>query len=152
RRLLLEGLGQLAVPRLQLLEQPDVLDGDDGLVGERLQQADLCIGEDTGLPPADSDRPDGLAPAKHRDRYEAPITTLPREGPVGRRVRVRQVDDRPLPDGLTRRKRSVPGQVGPTVYISRESVVSAQPDEVPIDLVCGAEESIAQPDRVADDR
>ena len=29
RRLLLQRLGQLAVPRLELLEQPDVLDGDD---------------------------------------------------------------------------------------------------------------------------
>ena len=29
---------QLACPRLQLLEQPHVLDGDDGLVGEGLEQ------------------------------------------------------------------------------------------------------------------
>ena len=32
---------ELAVALLQLLEQPGVLDGDDGLVGERLQQRDL---------------------------------------------------------------------------------------------------------------
>src|SRR4029453_1164452 len=32
--LLLERFGQIAVARLQLLEQPHVLDGDDGLVGE----------------------------------------------------------------------------------------------------------------------
>ena len=32
---------QLAVALLQLLEQPGVLDGDDGLVRERLQQRDL---------------------------------------------------------------------------------------------------------------
>ena len=30
---------------LQLLEQPGVLDGDDGLVRERLQQRDLPLGE-----------------------------------------------------------------------------------------------------------
>ena len=35
RRLLLERVRQVAVTRLQFLEQPDVLDGDDGLVGER---------------------------------------------------------------------------------------------------------------------
>ena len=34
RRLLLQGLRELGVPRLQLLEQAHVLDGDDGLVGE----------------------------------------------------------------------------------------------------------------------
>ena len=32
---------QLAVAPLQLLEQPGVLDGDHGLVRERLQQRDL---------------------------------------------------------------------------------------------------------------
>ena len=32
---------ELGVALLQLLEQPRVLDGDDGLVGERLQQRDL---------------------------------------------------------------------------------------------------------------
>ena len=46
--LLLQRLGDLAVALLklgvallQLREQPGVLDGDDGLVGERLQQRDL---------------------------------------------------------------------------------------------------------------
>ena len=40
-RLVLAGLGKLAVRLLELLEEPGVLDGDDGLVGERLQQGDL---------------------------------------------------------------------------------------------------------------
>ena len=34
---------QLAVARLQLGEQPHVLDGDDGLVGEGLEQLDLLV-------------------------------------------------------------------------------------------------------------
>ena len=38
RGLLLEGLGEIAVPSLELLEQADVLDGDDGLIGEGLQE------------------------------------------------------------------------------------------------------------------
>ena len=33
------------VALLQLLEQPGVLDGDDGLIRERLQQRDLAIRE-----------------------------------------------------------------------------------------------------------
>ena len=52
RGLLLQRLGDLAVALLklgvallQLLEQPGVLDGDDGLVRERLQQRDLALGE-----------------------------------------------------------------------------------------------------------
>src|SRR5438132_3973167 len=40
RRLLLERHPQLVVARLQFLEQLDVLDGDDGLVGERLEARD----------------------------------------------------------------------------------------------------------------
>ena len=42
RRLLLEGDPQLAVARLQLREEADVLDGDHGLVGEGLEQRDLA--------------------------------------------------------------------------------------------------------------
>jgi hypothetical protein len=35
------------VARLQLLEQPHVLDGDHGLVGEGLEQRDVLVGERT---------------------------------------------------------------------------------------------------------
>ena len=49
---LLDRLGQLARPRLQLLEEADVLDGDDGLVGEGLEQRDLPVGERPTLLPA----------------------------------------------------------------------------------------------------
>ena len=48
-RLLLERDPQLGVARLQLLEQADVLDGDDGLVGEGLEQLDLVVREPPGL-------------------------------------------------------------------------------------------------------
>ena len=42
-------VGQLAVARLQLREQPHVLDRDDRLVGEGLEQRDLLVGEAAGL-------------------------------------------------------------------------------------------------------
>ena len=32
---------------LRLSEQADVLDGDDGLIGERLEKADLPVGKET---------------------------------------------------------------------------------------------------------
>ena len=51
RGLLLQGLGEVVVARLQLREQPHVLDRDDGLVGEGLQQLDLLVGERPGRPP-----------------------------------------------------------------------------------------------------
>ena len=53
RRLLLEGDPQLAVARLQFLEQADVFDGDDGLIGEGLEQLDLLVAEGADLRPAD---------------------------------------------------------------------------------------------------
>ena len=48
-RLALQGFRQVMVPRLHLGEEPDVLDGDDRLVGEGLQQIDLPFGERPGL-------------------------------------------------------------------------------------------------------
>ena len=50
-RLVLAGLRKLAVGLLELLEQPGVLDGDDGLVRERLQQRDLAVRERPDLGP-----------------------------------------------------------------------------------------------------
>jgi len=43
--LLFEGLPELALARLLRLEQPRVLDGDDGLVGEGAEQSDLRLVE-----------------------------------------------------------------------------------------------------------
>ncbi len=57
RRLLLEGDPQLAVARLQFGEQADVLDGDDGLVGEGLQQLDVSRRERPPLRSLDDDDP-----------------------------------------------------------------------------------------------
>src|SRR5262245_9078333 len=55
RRLLLERFGHLGVRRrerpvllLEFCEQPHVLDGDHGLVGESLEQTNLSIGEWSG--------------------------------------------------------------------------------------------------------
>ena len=42
-RLMLQGLAQFCVALLQFLEQPHVLDGDHGLVGEGFKQFDLLF-------------------------------------------------------------------------------------------------------------
>src|SRR4030095_16986839 len=44
-----DGLCQFGVARFQLLEQPDVLDRDDGLVGERLEELDLLVRKESGF-------------------------------------------------------------------------------------------------------
>jgi hypothetical protein len=58
---LVDGPRQFARPRLQLLEQADVLDCDHRLVGEGLEEVDLLVRERLDLDPANQDRPDRLA-------------------------------------------------------------------------------------------
>ena len=50
----------------QLVEQPRVLDGDDGLGGEVLHQLDLLVGERTHLLAIDDDGADQLVLLEHR--------------------------------------------------------------------------------------
>ena len=61
----------------QLGEQPHVLDGDDGLVGEGLNQLDLRLGEGLHPPATAADRPDRHAVADDRN---------PQVGSIGRRL------------------------------------------------------------------
>src|SRR4030095_8593844 len=61
RGLLLQGLGEVAVTDLQLVEKPDVLDRDDRLGREGLEQGDLLVRERGWLPSMDGDRADGAA-------------------------------------------------------------------------------------------
>ena len=66
-RLVLAGdLKPLALLR-DLSEQPCVLDGDDGLIGEGLQQGDLLVGEGSDLPAPRREDPDQVPLAKHGD-------------------------------------------------------------------------------------
>ena len=50
----------------QLVEQPRVLDGDDGLGGEVLNQLDLLVGEWTYLLAIDDEGADQLVVLEHR--------------------------------------------------------------------------------------
>ena len=56
--LLLQRFGEVTVAFLQFLEQPNVLDGDDGLIGESLQELNLRKGERAHLKPANHDSAD----------------------------------------------------------------------------------------------
>ena len=78
-RLLLQSFAQFCVAFLQFFEQPHVLDGDHGLVGEGLQQSDLLLGEwaDFGAP--DQNNADRTPFALQRgDQYGS--NTLPVQG------------------------------------------------------------------------
>ena len=61
---MLQRLAQFRVALLQFFEEADVLDGDDGLVGEGLEKRDLLIGEGTNLGSANLNRADGNSFAK----------------------------------------------------------------------------------------
>ncbi len=78
--LLLQRLAQIFGPRLNLVEQPHVLDRDHGLVGKGLQQLDVMGGEGAGLLPRDHDQADRRSLAHQRREQRscgsrAPATT-----------------------------------------------------------------------------
>jgi len=84
RRLLIERLGHLRMGRrerpvllLQLREQPDVLDGDDGLVGEGLQQLQMCIGEPVDLPMGNGDGSNHVVLPSYRHTHQTSRATRP---------------------------------------------------------------------------
>ena len=73
RRLLLQRLGEVAVARLQLLEQADVLDRDHRLVGEGLEQLDLPVGNGSGLGPRTVIAPIGTPSRSIGTASDAPV-------------------------------------------------------------------------------
>jgi len=65
----------LSCSSLLCLEQPRVLNGDDGLVGEGLDKCNLIVSECTSITACDSDRPDRLPSAHQRHAEKAPETS-----------------------------------------------------------------------------
>jgi hypothetical protein len=78
RRLLLQRFAEIVRPLLQLIEQPRVLDGYDGLVGERLQQGDLPLGEEASLGTAEHDRADRDTFSHQGDAEDRAVALTPR--------------------------------------------------------------------------
>ncbi len=70
----LDRLHQLARAFLQFLEQSDVLDGDDGLVGEGLEERDLLVSERSNLRSANQDSSNGNTFAEQRRGKNRPST------------------------------------------------------------------------------
>ena len=65
---------ELAGPRLELLEQPHVLDRDHRLVGKGLEQRDLIVRKSAGLGAAHIDRADGLSVPQEGNRQDGAKT------------------------------------------------------------------------------
>ena len=61
-----ERLGEVRVPFLDLAEQTGVVDGDRGLIGERLEEFDRVVAVATRSFPCEDDGPERLALAHHR--------------------------------------------------------------------------------------
>jgi hypothetical protein len=53
---------------LHLLKKPGIFDGDDGLVGEGLEQIDLSVGERADLGASKANHADNRACLNQRDR------------------------------------------------------------------------------------
>src|SRR5215470_9481250 len=70
-RKLLRALRKFSRSSLLGLEQPRVLDRDDGLVGEGLQQIDLSVGEREDLGASNANHTDSRACTNKRDRQDA---------------------------------------------------------------------------------
>ncbi len=68
--LLLQGLGEVVRALAQLVEQPGVFDGDDGLGGEVPHQRNLLIGERPDFLSVDDDTADQHIVLKHGHRDE----------------------------------------------------------------------------------
>ena len=86
RGLLLQRLGEIVGALAQLVEQPRVLDGDDGLGGEVLHQLDLLVGERPYLLAVDGECADQLVVLEHRtpatDAIRVPRGQPRRCGPI----------------------------------------------------------------------
>src|SRR4029450_1866641 len=85
--LLFQGLGDLGmcfrerlVLLLEFLEQPDVLDGNPRLIGEGLEEGDLCLSERTHVGTPKIDCPDYFPFSKERTRHYSPVPELPSQG------------------------------------------------------------------------
>ena len=73
---MLQRLAQFCVAFLEFLEQAHVLDGDDGLVGEGLEQRNLLFRERSDFCSTNHDRPDRYTLTQQRRGKDSASTVL----------------------------------------------------------------------------
>src|SRR5262245_14731971 len=101
------GLGERQVLLLQLREQPHVLNGDDGLVGEGLEEFDLFIQERPWRGASYRNGADGSALSQHGDTENASIAYRAAQGRILElrvKLGVWHVDDRAVENRPRRAK------------------------------------------------
>src|SRR5215831_1042378 len=129
----------------ELREQPHVLDGDDGLVGEGLEQRDLLVGEGVDFGPADYDHADRYSFAqKRRRQHGAKATTNPWKLRLDPRRDVIDMDRPAFDNGES--SRIVTADRASRVGQGKGSKPGDEPQRVPLDaadyrVVCSAESS-----------
>ena len=84
--LLLQGVRQLTVALLQLIEEPGALHRDSGLVGERLQQGNLAGAEWANLHAHGGNRAHHLLIANERCDHARPVAELRLQLPAKRKL------------------------------------------------------------------
>jgi hypothetical protein len=160
RPLLLERLARLglgfrerSVLIPQLPEQPDVLDGDDRLVGEGLKERNLGFRERPRLSARHEDRPDGAALAEHGHREQAPEAAGQRDDGLHQLAVGQRVLD--LDDG-TCQDRARGGQPAVRAWshwkqvaeclerLRRVVVMGGEVQQLPVEAEHGAEQPVAQ--------
>src|SRR5215467_7555250 len=156
------GRRQRPVLLLQLSKEPHVLDGDDGLVGEGLQQGDLSLRERLDLCARHGDGPDGGALAQHRHPNPRAIAddtrTLSRPfGYLRILLHVDGLDDTTVPHHARATCRAVAdmSRVGSLQLFARQRphvVARSKMEHLPIDEEQRAVEAVAECYRASDDR
>src|SRR5262245_36405885 len=157
RSLLLQRLGEVLVAGLELLEQAHVLDGDDGLLGEGLEQRNLFVGEPTDHWAGHKDRSDRATLTPHGDDEQA---TLPGETchsaylrPLrALLLRVEHVNDGVVAKGSTGRQRSSNWRrIESCYHLGRRVLNTDQIDQIALEPEDRSENSVAQRHATAQD-
>src|SRR5262249_19095717 len=110
-RLMLKGLAQFRVALLELLEQPDVLNGDDRLISKALEKSDLFFREWSDFRAANQNTSNGNTLTEQRRcqrRTNAETSSKARSQFIFRHCRkVMNVNSLPINDGSGRYRDSV---------------------------------------------
>src|SRR5262249_26211828 len=84
RRLLLQRFSEVTRALTQFIEQPRILDGDDGLGGEILYQRNLFVGKGTNFLTIDRNGTDQLIIFEHWHHEKGASAARVSDGPTGR--------------------------------------------------------------------
>jgi hypothetical protein len=87
---------ELFILFFELFKETNILDGNDGLIGESLEQGNLTLREWLNFSAINNDRADQIIFVEHRHRENAPYALLAvffRRVPFRIRCNIRNVDD-----------------------------------------------------------